>query len=48
MDITKFFDQKKRELSSQPADGDDSKRPREESNNSTSTQHLLVKYLKKV
>ena len=37
MDITKFFDRKKRELSSQPADGDDSKKPREESNNSTST-----------
>ena len=37
MDITKFFDRKKRELSSQPVDGDDSKRPREESNNSTST-----------
>ena len=37
MDITKFFDRKKRELSSQSADGDDSKRPREESNNSTST-----------
>ena len=37
MDITKFFDRKKRELSSQPVDGDDSKRPRKESNNSTST-----------
>ena len=37
MDITKFFDRKKRELSSQSADGDDSKRPREKSNNSTST-----------
>ena len=37
MDLTKFFDRKKRELSSQSADGDDSKRPREESNNSTST-----------
>ena len=37
MDITKSFDQKKRELSSQSANGDDSKRPREESNNSTST-----------
>ena len=37
MDITKFFDRKKRELSSQSVDDDDSKRPREESNNSTST-----------
>ena len=37
MDITKFFDQKKRELSSQSVNDDDSKRPREESNNSTST-----------
>ena len=37
MDITKFFDRKKRELSSQSVDGDDSKKPREESNNSTST-----------
>ena len=37
MDITKFFDRKKRELSSQSADGDDSKRPHKESNNSTST-----------
>ena len=37
MDITKFFDQKKRELSSQSVDGDDSKRPREESNSSTNT-----------
>ena len=37
MYITKFFDRKKRELSSQSVDGDDSKRPREESNNSTST-----------
>ena len=36
IDITKFFDRKKREFSSQSADGDDSKRPREESNNSTS------------
>ena len=36
MDITKFFDRKKRELSSQSANGDDSKRPREESNNRTS------------
>ena len=38
MDITKFYDRKKRELSSQSADGDDSKRPREESNNSTSAR----------
>ena len=37
MDFTKFFDRKKREYSSQSADGDDSKRPREESNNSTNT-----------
>ena len=37
MDITKLFDQKKRELSSQSVDGDDSKRPREESNSSTNT-----------
>ena len=37
MDITKFFDRKKRELSSQSVDDDDSKRPREESNNSTRT-----------
>ena len=37
MDITKFFDRKKRELSSLSVDDDDSKRPREESNNSTST-----------
>ena len=32
MGITTLFDRKKRELSSQSADGDDSKRPREESN----------------
>ena len=38
MNITKFFDRKKRELSSQSADGDDSKIPRDESNNSISTQ----------
>ena len=37
MDITNFFDRKKRELSSQSADGNDSKRPHERSNNSTST-----------
>ena len=37
MDITKLFDQKKRELSSQSADDDDSKRPRKASTNSTST-----------
>ena len=37
MDITKFFDRKKRELSIQSADGDDSKRPRKENNDSTST-----------
>ena len=37
MDITKFFDQKKRERRSQSVDGDDSKRSRKESNNSTST-----------
>ena len=37
MDFTKFFERKKRELSSQSADGNDSKRPRVESNNSTST-----------
>ena len=36
IDITKFFDWKKRELSNQSADGNDSKRPREENNNSTS------------
>ena len=37
MDITKFFDRKKRKPSSQSVDCDDSKRTREESNNSTST-----------
>ena len=37
MDITKFFDQKKRKLSSKSADAYDSKRRREGSNNSTST-----------
>ena len=37
MDFTKFFDRKKREYSSQSADDNDSKRPCEESNNSTST-----------
>ena len=37
MDITKFFYYEKRELSSQSVDGNDSKRPREEINNSTST-----------
>ena len=41
MDITKFFDQKMRELSSQSADGNNSKRPHEESNNSTSTPASL-------
>ena len=37
MDITKFFGRKKRKFNSQSVDGNDSKRPREESNNSTST-----------
>ena len=37
MDITEFFYQKQRELSSQSAYGDDSERPREENNSSTST-----------
>ena len=37
MDITKFLDQKKREISSQSADGDDTKRPRKETNYSTGT-----------
>ena len=37
MDITKFFNREKRELSSDSADHDDSKRPHEKSNNSTST-----------
>ena len=37
IDIAKFFHREKRELSSDSADGDDSKRPHEESNNSTST-----------
>ena len=37
MDITKFFNPRKRELSIQSADGDNSKRPRKENNNSTST-----------
>ena len=31
MEITKFFDKKKRDLSSKSNDGDDSKRPREKS-----------------
>ena len=37
IDIAKFFHREKRELSSDSADGDDSKRPYEESSNSTST-----------
>ena len=37
MDITKFFDRKKRKPSSQSVDCDDTKRTREESSNSTST-----------
>ena len=37
MDITKFFGRKKRKFNSQSVDGNDSKRPREESNNSTNT-----------
>ena len=37
MGITKLFGRRKRELSSQSVDGDDSKRPRKGSNNSTST-----------
>ena len=37
MDITKFFGRKKRKFNSQSVDGNDSKRPRGESNNSTST-----------
>ena len=37
MDVTKFFYRKKKELNSQSADGDDSKRPREERNNSINT-----------
>ena len=37
MYITKFLDRKKKETSSQSADGDDSKRPHTKSNNSTST-----------
>ena len=36
MDITKFFDRKKRELSIHSVDGDNSKRTHEESNNITS------------
>ena len=32
MDITKFLDRKKREISSQSADGDDTKRPCKETN----------------
>ena len=40
MDITKFFDRKKRELSSQSTDADNSKNPREESNNSISTPNI--------
>ena len=31
MEITKFFDEKKRDLNSKSNDGDDSKRPRESS-----------------
>ena len=41
MDIREFFDRKKRDLSSQSGDGDDSKRPHEESNNSISTPTSL-------
>ena len=37
MDITKFFGRKKIKFNSQSVDGNDSKRPREESNNRTST-----------
>ena len=40
MDITKFFDRKKRELNSQSTDADNSKNPREESNNSISTPNI--------
>ena len=37
MDINDLFERKKRELSSQSADGDNSERPRGENNNSTRT-----------
>ena len=37
MDITKFFDRRKRALSHHSADGDDSKRPLKKRKNSTST-----------
>ena len=37
MGITKLFGRRKRELSSQSVDGDDSKRPRKGSNNSANT-----------
>ena len=36
MDINKFFEWKKRRLTSQSGDGNDSKRPHKERNNSTS------------
>ena len=47
MDIIKFFDRKKREYRSHSADGNDSKRPHEESNNSTSTLLSLQTNLKR-
>ena len=46
MGNTKFFDRKKREVSSQSVDGNDSKRPREEIIKAPVPEHLLVTYLK--
>ena len=46
MGNTKFFDRKKREVSSQSVDGNDSKRPREEIIKAPVPQLLLVAHLK--
>ena len=46
MGNTKFFDRKKREVSSQSVDDNDSKRPREEIIKAPVPEHLLVTYLK--
>ena len=45
MGNTKFFDRKKREVSSQSVDGNDSKRPREEIIKAPVPQLLLVAHL---
>ena len=50
MEITKFFDKKKRDLNSKSNDGDDSKRPREssldDSNANATNADVFTEFLK--